>query len=85
MSNLINLNDRFFIAGGNGMAGSAIYRELINKGYGNSNNGGLILRPSRKELDLLKKADVENWFAREKPNVVTLAAAKVGGIYSKSK
>ncbi len=67
MSSLISQDDRFFVAGGNGMAGSAIYRALKNKGYGNQNNGGSILRPNRNELNLVKKTDVECWFEWAKP------------------
>ena len=52
MSNLINLKDKFFIAGSKGMVGSAIKRTLIKNGYGNKKIGGEILGPSREELDL---------------------------------
>ena len=84
MKKEIFLDDKFFIAGASGMAGSAIYRSLIKKGYGDPSLGGEILTTSRKELDLLKIKDVENWFKENKPNVVIIAAAKVGGILANS-
>ena len=73
----INLNEKIFVAGSNGMVGSAICRELINSGYGKKENNGILLIPSRKELDLLNYAEVNNWFKLNKPSVVILAAAKV--------
>lgn len=56
------------------MVGSAIWRALEAKGYTN------LIGASSKELDLRRQADVEAFFEREKPDVVVLAAAKVGGI-----
>ncbi|WP_373483696.1 GDP-L-fucose synthase family protein [Acetobacterium sp.] len=67
-------DSNIYIAGHRGMAGSAIYRKLIEKGYTN-----FVLRTS-KELDLTVQADVEQFFNKEKPDIVILAAAKVGGI-----
>ena len=52
MGNLINKNESIFIAGGYGMVGKAIYKKLLYSGYGNKDNGGKILRPTRKELNL---------------------------------
>ncbi len=80
----IFLNDKFFIAGGSGMAGGAIYRKLKLHGYGNPENGGSILIPKRRELDLLNINKVEDWFKLNSPNVVIIAAAKVGGILANS-
>jgi len=80
----ILLKDHIFIAGAKGMAGSAIYRALKNAGYGNEKHGGKLLIPSRKELDLLKKEDLFDWFKSNKPDIVILAAAKVGGILANS-
>ena len=80
MTNLINLNERIFIAGANGMAGSSIKRNFIKEGYGLKENGGIILAPSRKELNLMDLNAVDNWFKLNSPTVVILAAAKVGGI-----
>ena len=76
----INLNEKIFIAGASGMAGSAIHRILKYNGYGNSNLGGVILAPKRDELDLLNNDQIKTFFKKEKPTVVIIAAAKVGGI-----
>ena len=62
------------------MAGNAIVNTLIKKGYGKIENGGAILKPTRKELDLSRIDKVNKWFERNKPTVVIIAAAKVGGI-----
>ena len=67
-------DSRIFVAGHRGMVGSAIVRELHRQGYHN-----LIVR-THKELDLCRQAQVEAFFAEEKPEYVFLAAAKVGGI-----
>ena len=65
---------KIYVAGHRGMVGSAIVRELQKQGYTN-----LITR-THAELDLCRQADVEAFFAQEKPEYVFLAAAKVGGI-----
>ena len=70
----INKNDSIYVAGHNGMVGGAITRFLKNNSYEN------LLLPNRKDLDLLNTVEVENWFYENKPEVVILAAAKVGGI-----
>jgi GDP-L-fucose synthase len=70
----MQLNSKIYVAGHRGLVGSAIYRDLDNKGYKN-----LITRTS-KELDLRVKEDVDKFFEEEKPEFVFLAAAKVGGI-----
>ena len=70
----INKTDSIFIAGQSGMVGSAITRKLKENGYQN------LLVPSRKTLDLLDYKSTENWFKKYNPDVVILAAAKVGGI-----
>ena len=80
----ISLKDNISIAGANGMAGNAIYRAFKNAGYGNSKYGGKLLIPGRKDLNLLKKEDLFDWFNSNKPDVVILAAAKVGGILANS-
>ena len=82
MNKKIEKNERIFIAGANGMVGKAIKRRLLKIGYGLSKNNGLLLTPSRQELDLLNFNEVENWFIRNKPTIVILAAAKVGGIHA---
>lgn len=65
---------KIYIAGHNGMVGSAIKRNLENKGYTN------IVTRSKSELDLLNNDAVARFFIDEKPDYVVLAAAKVGGI-----
>lgn len=70
----MNKHDKIYIAGHNGMVGSAIHRNLLAKGYDN-----FLLRSS-KELDLRDQQAVNHFFATEKPQYVFLAAAKVGGI-----
>jgi len=79
-SNLLRSDDRIYVAGHGGMAGSAICRALKRAGYGNASDGGTLLTASRRELDLLDGEAVQRWFAAQKPTVVALAAAKVGGI-----
>jgi GDP-L-fucose synthase len=69
-------NARIYVAGHRGLVGSAIVRRLQAEGAGN-----LLLR-THAELDLTRQADVEQFFAEEKPEYVFLAAAKVGGIHA---
>ena len=66
----MNKNSKIYIAGHNGMVGSAIKRNLESKGFTN------IVTRSRKALDLLKEAEVAA-FLKRKPEYVVLAAAKV--------
>lgn len=80
MKKLISKSERFFIAGSRGMVGQAIIKALRISGYGEKEHGGIFLTPSREELNLLNTEDVEKWFLINKPTVVVLAAAKVGGI-----
>lgn len=70
----MNLDDKIYVAGHNGMVGSAIVRALEKRGHDN-----FILK-SHNELDLTHQSDVYDFFKKEKPDVVFLAAAKVGGI-----
>jgi GDP-L-fucose synthase len=70
------LNSKIYIAGRNGLVGSSILRELKKKGYKN------IITSSRNDLNLLNQQQVSNFFSKIKPDIVILAAAKVGGIYS---
>ena len=70
----MNKSDRIYVAGHDGMVGSAIIRNLREKGYSN------ILTANYPELDLIRQSDVEQYFEREKPDYVIDAAAKVGGI-----
>ena len=71
-------NDKIFIAGHNGLVGSAIIRRLESKGFKN------LLTMSHSELDLTNQALVLSFFKREQPDFVVLAAAKVGGIHANS-
>lgn len=74
MKTTVDLHAKIYIAGHRGMVGSAILRRLKSLGYTN-----LITR-TRQELDLINQAEVDAFFAQEKPERVYLAAAKVGGI-----
>ncbi|ASB50771.1 GDP-L-fucose synthase family protein [Alkalitalea saponilacus] len=67
-------SDRIYIAGHKGLVGSAITRHLQNAGYLN------LILPERSELDLINQKEVDDFFTKEKPDYVFLAAAKVGGI-----
>ncbi len=67
-------NAKIYVAGHRGMVGSAIVRELNKQGYFN------IITRTHQELDLINQNDVNNFFNKEKPEYVFLAAAKVGGI-----
>ncbi|MBM5782414.1 MAG: GDP-L-fucose synthase [Pelagibacterales bacterium] len=67
-------NSKIFVAGHRGMVGSAIVRELQKRGYVN------ILTKNKSYLNLLDQKEVADFFAKEKPEYVFLAAAKVGGI-----
>jgi GDP-L-fucose synthase len=71
-------HSRIFVAGHKGLVGSAILKNLKEKGYEN-----LILK-SHEELDLVDQKAVEDFFRNEKPEYVFLAAAKVGGIKANS-
>ena len=77
--NLISKEDTIFIAGHKGMVGKSIENELRSKGYTR------IITISKKELDLSIFSEVENFFKKHKPNIVILAAAKVGGIAANNK
>ena len=84
MQKKINLNERIFVAGSNGMDGSAICRALKKNNYGKKEFGGTLLTPTRKELDLNNSEQVKRWFEINKPTITILAAAKVGGIFANS-
>jgi GDP-L-fucose synthase len=74
----MNKSASIFVAGHRGMVGSAIARRLAGAGYSR-----LLLR-TRAELDLTRQSAVDEFFARERPEYVFLAAAKVGGILANS-
>lgn len=71
-------NSKIYVAGHRGLVGSAIVRNLKERGFTN-----LLVR-THKELDLKRQEDVEKFFEQEKPEYVFLAAAKVGGIHANS-
>jgi len=73
---LISQKDKIFIAGASGMVGNAIKLKLYNSGYTN------LITPSRKELELTNTKLVFDWFKKNNPDIVIIAAAKVGGIYA---
>ena len=70
----MKLNSKIYIAGHRGLVGSAIVKNLTSKGYAN------LIFKTHAELDLTNQKEVEVFFAKEKPEYVILAAAKVGGI-----
>ncbi len=75
-SPLIEKDFSIFVAGHNGMVGSAICRALKR------NNYTRILTINKSDLDLTDSLAVDMWFRKNKPDVVIMAAAKVGGIYA---
>ncbi len=77
---LLRRKDRIFIAGHKGMVGSAILRHFQK----NNIFDNVILTCNKSEIDLRDKVSVENWFKKNKPDVVIIAAAKVGGILANS-
>ncbi|TAF33038.1 MAG: GDP-L-fucose synthase [Cytophagales bacterium] len=72
----MNFLDKIYVAGANGMVGSAITRRLKLLGFQN------LLTPSSRELNLLNQNAVEDFFINHQPQYVFLAAAKVGGIWA---
>jgi GDP-L-fucose synthase len=74
----MNKNSKIYVAGHRGLVGSAIVRNLKEKGYTN------IIGKTHSELDLMDQIDVRKFFKEEKPEYVFLAAAKVGGIQANS-
>lgn len=72
----MNKSDKIYVAGHRGLVGSAIVRNLEEKGYSN------ILKKTHTELDLTDEKAVAEFFKTEKPDYVFLAAAKVGGIHA---
>ena len=70
----IRQTDKIYVAGHRGLVGSAIVRSLNRQGYDN------VIGRTHKELDLTAQAAVRDFFEQERPDVVVLAAAKVGGI-----
>jgi GDP-L-fucose synthase len=73
---LMNKDSKIYVAGHRGLVGSAIMRKLQQEGYTN------IITRTHKELDLTNQAQTQDFFEKEKPEYVFLAAAKVGGIHA---
>ena len=76
---MINANSKIYVAGHNGLVGSAIIRKLKKKGYKN------IIYRTKKQLDLKDQKKVFNFLKKQKPDFIFIAAAKVGGIYSNNR
>jgi GDP-L-fucose synthase len=72
----VHKDAKIYVAGHRGMVGSAIVRDLKQKGYTN------IIGKTSKELNLIRQEEVERFFEKEKPAYIFLAAAKVGGIHA---
>lgn len=72
----MNKDSKIYLAGHRGLVGSAIHRKLKKEGYTN------IITKTHKELDLTNQKETREFFEKEKPEYVFLAAAKVGGIYA---
>jgi len=70
----MDYNSKIYIAGLNGMVGSAIHRKLVSNGYTN------IVFQNSNELNLINQSLVDDYFKKESPEYVIIAAAKVGGI-----
>jgi GDP-L-fucose synthase len=70
----VEKSEKIFVAGHRGLVGSALLRKLEHDGFTN------LVRRDRAQLDLRNEADVDRFFAAERPAVVLFAAAKVGGI-----
>ena len=73
---MINLKSKIFVAGHNGLVGSAIVRKLKDNGYKK------ILTVKKSQLDLTDQKKVLQFLKKHKPDFIFIAAAKVGGIYS---
>ena len=76
---MIDSNSKIYVAGHNGLVGSAILRKLKIKGFKN------VIFRSKKQLDLKNQTNVLKFLKRNKPDFIFIAAAKVGGIYSNNK
>ena len=82
--NKITNKEKIFVAGSKGMVGNAICRALIKNGFDNKSKERILLNPTRSELNLLDNTKVNYWFKENKPTIVIIAAAKVGGILANS-
>ena len=71
---MINISKKkIWVAGHNGMVGSAIVRKLVKEGCN-------VIKASKKELNLVNQQETNSWIKNKKPEIIILAAAKVGGI-----
>ncbi len=75
---MINKNSKIFLTGDRGLVGSAIYRKLTQSGYKK------IITVKKKNLDLRNQKKVDNFLRKTKPDIVIIAAGKVGGILANS-
>ena len=76
LKSCMDQTDKIYVAGHNGMVGSAIVRKLRKQGFTN------IITRSSVELDLTNQQDAHSFLQEEKPDYVVIAAAKVGGIHA---
>ena len=76
---MLNKKTKIFIAGHKGMVGSSILKKLLINGYTN------LIFADKKKLNLLDQKKVFRYLKKNKPNLVIIAAAKVGGILANSK
>ena len=76
---MVNLKSKIYVAGHNGLVGSAIVRQLKKKGYKK------IITVNRSNLDLINQTKVLKFLKKKKPQFIFIAAAKVGGVYSNNK
>ena len=76
---MIKKNDKIFLAGHNGLVGSAVLRKLKNNNFKN------IIVAEKRKLNLLDQKKVESFLRKHKPKLVILSAAKVGGIKANNK
>ena len=76
---MIDKKSKIFVAGHNGLVGSAIVRKLKEKGYKD------IITVEKSKLDLTNQLKVFDFLKKKKPKFIFIAAAKVGGIYSNNK
>ncbi len=76
---MVNLKSKIYVAGHNGLVGSAIVRQLKKKGYKK------IITANRSNLDLTNQKKVLKFLKKKKPQFIFIAAAKVGGVYSNNK
>ena len=74
---LLSKEDKIYIAGSTGLVGGAIYRLLLKNGWNLDEN---LIISNRNQLDLTNFKQVNDWFYKYKPDIVIIAAAKVGGI-----